>query len=193
MTAIQGGSVMKIMILSDSHGDAETMYHVVENEKPDMIIYLGDGIADAEQLGERYPSIKMIKVLGGLDSDKPDEEWIKIAEICGKRFVIAHGHTFIAYTYDEKADKYRQTDADLARSRRNMLEIIRDNNADILLHGHTHEPYINRTQIAPGRICWIMNPGRIGRGDGGILKPTYGVLKIYESGTFEWRIKEHNE
>ena len=181
---------MKIAIFSDSHGDIETMRIATEKEKPDMIIYLGDGIADAEQLCKKYPSIKMIKVLGGLDSHKQDEEWIKSAEICGKRFVMAHGHTFITYTYDEKADKYRQTDADLARSRRNILEIIRDNNADILLHGHTHEPYINRTQIAPGRACWVMNPGRIGRGDGWVFKPAYGVLKIDESGTFEWQFKE---
>ena len=48
---------MKIVIFSDSHGDAETMCGVVEKENPDMIIYLGDGIADAEQLNEKYPNI----------------------------------------------------------------------------------------------------------------------------------------
>ena len=46
---------MKIAIFSDSHGETETMCDVVEKEKPDMIIYLGDGIADAEQLNVKYP------------------------------------------------------------------------------------------------------------------------------------------
>ena len=37
----------------------------------------------------------MIKNLGNMDSEKEDEEWIKLAEICGKRFIMTHGHTFI--------------------------------------------------------------------------------------------------
>ena len=85
---------MKILIFSDSHGDSTTMCNVVENEQPDMIIYLGDGIADTEEVSRRHHDIKMIKVLGSLDSNKDDEEWIKYAEICDKRFMLTHGHTF---------------------------------------------------------------------------------------------------
>lgn len=176
---------MKIVIFSDSHGDAKTMCGVVEKEKPDMIIYLGDGIADAEQLNAKYPGIEMIKVLGNVDSDKEDEEWVKFAEICGKRFIITHGHTFINEFKDNK-----QTDENRIASRLNMLKTMNENNADILLHGHTHEPYINRTEAAPRKACWIMNPGSIRRRVSGIFSPVYGVLKFNESGAFEWQFIE---
>jgi len=173
---------MKIVIFSDSHGDVETMCGVVEKEKPDMIIYLGDGIEDAEQLNERYSDIQMIKILGNVDSKK-EEEWIKFAEICGKRFIMTHGHIFI-----NEFKNYQQTDENRITSRNNMLKIMAENNADILLHGHTHDPYINKIPM-PERICWIMNPGSISRIEG-IFKPTYGILKINESGTLEWRFIE---
>ena len=37
---------MKVVIFSDSHGDVEIMVQVIEKEKPEMIIHLGDGKAD---------------------------------------------------------------------------------------------------------------------------------------------------
>jgi putative phosphoesterase len=178
------GNVIKVIIFSDSHGDVETMRGVTEKEKPDIIIFLGDGIADAEKLSEKYPRINFIKVLGNVDSknDSENEEWIKFAEICGKRFIITHGHTFI----DEFKD-YKQTDENRVKSRNDMLKFMSDNNADILLHGHTHEPYINRAQT-PDKTSWIMNPGSIRRG--GNFPAVYGVLKFDENGIFEWQFKE---
>ena len=175
---------MKITIFSDSHGDVKTMCGAVEREKPNMIIYLGDGIADAEQLNEKYPDIEMLKVLGNMDSDKEDEEWIKVAEICGKRFILTHGHTFIT-----EFKNGSQTDENRIKSRIEMLKCISDYDADILLHGHTHEPYINRTQLTPEKTGWIMNPGSIRRKDG-IFNPVYGVLYFDESGTFQWQFVE---
>jgi predicted phosphodiesterase len=89
---------MKILILSDSHGDVETLNLVTANETPDMIIFLGDGIKDAEQLSKNYPGIQMLKVLGNMDiqaGSTDSEELIKYAEICGRRFIITHGHMFI--------------------------------------------------------------------------------------------------
>ena len=171
---------MKIVIFSDSHGDVDTMCGVVEKEKPDMIIYLGDGIADAEQLNEKYPDIQMIKNLGNMDSENEDEELIKFSEICGKRFMMTHGHTFF--------DDFDNLD----KGRKNILKSMFQNNADITLHGHIHEPYINCCQITPTQRCWIMCPGRIGKkvNASGTFYPVYGVLKINEFGTFEWQFIE---
>ena len=101
---------MKIVVFSDSHGDGETMCIAVEKEEPDLIIYLGDGIEDIEVLKQKYPGTKMISVLGGVDSDREDEEWIKVVEMCGKRFIITHGHTFIKYTFVTETEQYEQTD-----------------------------------------------------------------------------------
>ena len=165
---------MKICIFSDSHGDSGTMCGVVEKERPDMIIYLGDGIEDAEELSRRYPDIEIVKNLGNVDSRKEDEEWIKYAEICGKRFMMTHGHTFI-----DKAEG-------LFKGQQDMFMYA--NNVDIVLYGHCHEPFIN--------CCgnkWIMSPGRIGRSRNiqkANLKPTYGVLEISGSGALTWQFSE---
>jgi len=180
---------MKIVIFSDSHGDTETMCGVVEKEKPDMIIHLGDVLVDAEQLNGKYPDIQMITALGSLDSKKEDEEWIKIAEICGKRFIITHGHTLIKYTFFSDTNIYQQTDEDRVTNQANILQCISENNADVFLHGHTHEPYINRV-LMPEKVCWIMNPGSIRRMDDAIIKPTYGILEINESSALSWQFVE---
>ena len=66
-----------------------------------MIIYLGDGIEDAEAVKQKYPNIQMVVNLGNIDSQDEDEEWIKYVEICGKRFMMTHGHKF--YTDYEMA------------------------------------------------------------------------------------------
>ena len=163
---------MKILIFSDSHGDVDIMCGVIEKEKPDMIIHLGDSIADAEQLQNKYPDIEMIKVLGGIDSQKEDEEWIQHVEICGKRFMLTHGHTFL-----DEATIYCQ-------GQQNMW--LYAGNSDIVLYGHMHEPFINCSE---GK--WIMCPGRIGRHiKGGGINPKYGILKINDSGALYWQFVE---
>ena len=183
---------MKIVIFSDSHGDTNTMCYVVEKEKPDMIIYLGDGISDAEELNAKYPNTKMIKILGGIDSDKEDEEWIKVVEICEKRFVLTHGHKLIRYTFNNDSKAYMQTEEDRIQSHIALLECINEHDADILLHGHTHEPYMNRIGLTPKKTCWIMNPGRIGRQSCSDFSSVYGILRFDESNAFEWTLKEVN-
>ena len=163
---------MKILIFSDLHGDVDIMCDIVEKEKPDMIIHLGDSIADAEQLSNKYSDIKTIKVLGGIDSQKEDEEWIQYVEICNKRFMLTHGHIFL-----DKTTVYGQ-------AQQNMW--LYAGNSDIVLYGHMHEPFINCSE---GK--WIMCPGRIGRDvEGGGINPKYGILKINESGTLNWQFVE---
>lgn len=176
---------MKLLIFSDSHGDVDIMCGVVEKEHPDMIIHLGDSIADAEQLNNKYPDIQMIKNLGNIDSQKQkeDEKWIQYTEICGKRFMMTHGHTFALASDEATIDD---------QGRKNMLQMMFKNNIDILLHGHIHEPYIWCCQMTPSRNGWIMCPGRIGRkvNHFGTFNPIYGVLKISESGVLEWQFTE---
>jgi len=174
---------MKILIFSDSHGDSDTMCSTTEKEQPDMIIYLGDGIEDAEKLGRKYPDIEIIKNLGNVDSEKQDEEWLKYAEICGKRFMMTHGHTF--FTGKD------MTQNEMTEARDNILKFMFENNIDITLHGHIHEPFIYRCQMTPSRHGWIMCPGRIGRimSKESII-PVYGILKVSESDALEWQFVE---
>jgi len=179
---------MKILILVDSHGDLATMCSAVDKEQPDMIIYLGDGIADAELVNQKYPNIQMIKTLGNKDSTKEDEEWVKYADISGKRFMMTHGHTFYKYEFTPDG-KYELTQSGREEARQDILKLMSENNVDITLHGHIHEPFIYCHWMPKSKHGWIMCPGRIGR-DVGFVSPMYGVLKIKESGALEWQFVE---
>lgn len=179
---------MKILIFADSHGDSATMCSAVEKQQPDMIIYLGDGITDAELVNQKYPDIQMIKNLGNKDSTKEDEEWIKYTEICGKRFMMTHGHTFYEYEFTPNGT-YELTPNGMEEARQNILKLMSENNVDIALHGHIHEPFIYNHCMPQSKQGWIMCPGRIGR-DVGFVNPIYGVLNIKESGTLEWQFVE---
>ena len=45
---------MKLLILSDSHGEQEFMQLAVRRERPDAVIHLGDHCADADRLAEEF-------------------------------------------------------------------------------------------------------------------------------------------
>ena len=160
---------MQILIFSDSHGDVETMCTVVRKENPDVIIHLGDHITDADTLSEKYPDIKMYKVLGNTDSQKEDEQWIQYAQICGKSFMLTHGHTFL-----EQATTYIEGQAKMFRTYAGSV--------DFIVHGHTHEPFLH---CCDGK--WIMNPGRIGKSHRQNNTPIYGVLEVKATGALAWR------
>ena len=167
---------MKILIFSDSHGDIHTMSATVKKEKPDMIIHLGDSIKDAEQLNSIYPDIEMIKILGGIDLPEEGDEWTKHIEITGKRFMLTHGHTYL-----EDVTSFGQGEQRMWMA---------GGNADIVLYGHTHEPFI---YCCEGK--WIMNPGcicRIPKNLPGhnIINATYGVLIINKNGAMQFNSVE---
>ena len=42
---------MKMLVLSDSHGNVENMARAVEQVQPDRIAHLGDVMRDGEKLG----------------------------------------------------------------------------------------------------------------------------------------------
>lgn len=115
-----------------------------------------------------------------------NDEWIQYVDICGKRFMLAHRHTF----FDEAESE--------TQNRQKMFRYTGTaypNKADIILHGHTHEPYLyccmggtDKEQINR----WMMSPGRIGRkvNYSGTFKPIYGVLEIDEYGILQWQFIE---
>ncbi|MDR2686662.1 MAG: YfcE family phosphodiesterase [Oscillospiraceae bacterium] len=155
---------MKLLIFSDSHGDVAAMRGAVEAEQPGAVLHLGDHIADAERLEKKYPDMPIYKVLGNMDK-RGAGEWARHIELCGKRIFMTHGHTFLE---DE-----RNTTTFEGVSR---LFLSEEGSADILLFGHTHEPFLN---CCNGK--WIMNPG--------CASAAYGVLEI-AGGKVQWRFQE---
>lgn len=143
---------MKILVMSDSHGAWESMCRAVEQEQPRQILFLGDGLHDADRLHVRYPDLPIITVPGNCDHDFFDEPE-RLIEIDGVRILMMHGHTR-RVKYDSLAAYYA----------------AREMGAQILLYGHTHRPLVDYD----GHL-FTMNPGTIG---GRRTNSTYGVILI---------------
>ena len=48
---------MKVLVLSDSHGNIFNMIQAVEREAPRMVFHLGDCWRDGERLHDRFPEL----------------------------------------------------------------------------------------------------------------------------------------
>ena len=142
---------MKILVLSDSHGNLENMVRAVEAEQPRMLLHLGDCWRDAERLHDRFPDLELYQVPGNCDfrSTEPAERLLFLEDF---RILLCHGHT-----YGVKQSLLRAGyEAEMQ-------------NLDLFLFGHTHNPMVDRR----GKT-WFLNPGSIGDR----FRPTYGVVTI---------------
>ena len=143
---------MKLLILSDSHGAFAPMEEAVRREQPDQIIHLGDLWRDAKALEAVFPHLPVEMVPGNCDAmfSAPQEKLLKIE---GHMLLIGHGHTW--------------------RVKQSLLAAAyaaEEQGAEVLLFGHTHQPYCGKRGTA-----LLFNPGSIRNGD-------YGVLSLTEDG-----------
>ncbi len=133
---------MRILILSDSHGDVKSMQLAVERTKPDQIIHLGDCWRDAEALKERFPLLPVAQVPGNCDACDlrargPEQRLLTLE---GHKVLITHGH------------RYHVKSGLLALS-----YAAREVGAELCLFGHTH---IQHQESFDGLT--LLNPGSIG-------------------------------
>ncbi|MBO4419743.1 MAG: metallophosphoesterase [Oscillospiraceae bacterium] len=158
---------MKLIIFSDSHRELGHMRDVIEREKPDYVFHLGDHDADAQQIGREFPTLPVAMVRGNCDG------WSDTAEILtltlgGLRFFLCHGHTL-----GVKSGCLRAVYA------------AREQNADVLLFGHTHAPYQLCEDREGQKRLFILNPGSCGYD----YSPGYGFF-ILENGTVaDWGLR----
>ncbi|MBQ9858763.1 MAG: metallophosphoesterase [Oscillospiraceae bacterium] len=150
---------MKILVMSDSHGNIKNMLTAIHAESPDMILHLGDHHTDCRELRNRFPEIPLRAVKGNCDRAGELELDEFICEYL--RIMMVHGHRFnVKYSLDSLITNAMYKDV------------------DILLYGHTH---VAHTQEFEG--MHIINPGSVGAS-----RATYCVLEI-ESGKVKYEIK----
>ena len=141
---------MRVLVVSDVHGDMRGLCEAIESQPTArMVLFLGDGIRQAEDAADRYPDRDFYMVPGNCDFGS-DAIPIRQETFGGKRFYFTHGHR-----HDVKYTLYR-------------LEMAaREAEADIVLYGHTHaqhEEYVDG--------LYFFNPGSL-RYD-----RTYGYVDI---------------
>ena len=141
---------MKIIVLSDSHGDTQALLTAVAREQPDLIIHLGDFIQDCAVLEQMYPQIPLRKVAGNCDGYS-DGILKQVFDWGGRRIFMTHGHRY----HVKLGEEY-------------LIQTAREAGANLVLYGHTHSAVYREE----GRMV-IINPGSIGYG-----AKTYGVVTL---------------
>ena len=144
---------MKILVFSDSHGDAESMKRVIrKHRRAEVILFCGDGARDFAEIRTMYPDKAFYGVTGNCDwyTDLPAYQEL---ELCGKYIFMTHGHMF-----------------GVKNGLSRIIDMGRSNGFAIVLFGHTHQQLTS----AEGAML-IMNPGSIGC-DG-----EYGMIEIDEN------------
>ena len=59
---------MKLLVVSDVHGDLDALERAVDAEADaDAVIFLGDGLREAEDLQDMRPELKIYSVRGNCD------------------------------------------------------------------------------------------------------------------------------
>ena len=146
---------MKYIVFSDSHGVAENMIRAVQIEKPDLCFFLGDGERDLDALQKRFPRLPVNAVRGNCDVFSTLPQTL-VCAAGGLKIFLTHGHL-----YGVKHDPIF----------RDLCEAALASDADVVLFGHTHDPFRDHTMGMA-----LMNPGSIGP----TTRPSYGLIRISE-------------
>lgn len=164
---------MRILILSDSHGDVESMARAVERTKPDQIVHLGDCWRDGEELKKRFPLLPVAQVLGNCDvwsfSSPPvqsggDVWYLRQRQteqltltLDGHRVFLCHGHRY-----------------QVKNSLLSLSYAAREAGAELCLFGHTHVQHMETidglTLLNPGSIGPVFHGYAVAETDGGKLR-----------------------
>lgn len=148
---------MKILVVSDTHGQHRNLDRILEKEKDiDIFIHLGD-VEGGEFYIDAVVECEKHIVRGNNDffSDLPKEEEFYIGKY--KTF-ITHGH---AYGVSLGAEQ--------------IQEEGKARGADLVMFGHTHKPFLER-----GSEITVLNPGSISYPRQNGRQPSYMVITIDE-------------
>lgn len=158
--------LMKILIISDSHGMDKNLKYVINKVKPiDMLIHLGDFNGNYDYIAQ-LAECPVEAVCGNNDffCDIEDEKLINIAD---KKVFMSHGHKYgVSYSPDR------------------IKSIGMGQDVDIIMFGHTHIPLIDKTSGV-----WTINPGSISLPRQANRLPTYIIMDVDNYGDVHFTLK----
>ena len=134
---------MKIVVISDSHGNSEGIDKIFRELEFDYLFFLGDGLKD---LGDYINLQNVYAVSGNCDffSIEPNEREFLLE---GKKFFMTHGNAY--------GVKY---------SLHSIISEGVNRGVDFILFGHTHSKYIEDVDGIK-----VVNPGTFKNSVGVIL------------------------
>lgn len=148
---------MKILVFSDSHGVKKPMYALVDSQKPDIVVHLGDYVADARALAGHCPNVRLYSVPGNCDYATASNNAVQTV-ICGrKKILFSHGHLWrVKSGYDialTQGKKYK---------------------ADLVLFGHTHVPFLKKIDG-----IYLVNPGALKNRNYAVINIEHDTLECF--------------
>lgn len=157
---------MKILIVSDTHGNHRNLDEVIEREGHiDMFLHMGD-VEDDEHYIEAVLNCPIHIVAGNNDffSYLPREKEIQIGKY---RVFMTHGHGYY-----------------VSMDTRRLKEEARERNVDIVMYGHTHRPDLDVSKdlivLNPGSVAYPRQEGR---------RATYVIMELDEQGEASFDLK----
>lgn len=160
---------MKILIVSDSHGDVRNIDDVLRRVKPiDMLIHCGDIEGSVDYL-EKKAQCPTYVVQGNCDWGRDYIEKDLVVDIGKMKAFITHGHR---YGVNVSLD--------------GLISEAKKNGAEIALFGHLHVPMIEKKE---GMM--ILNPGSIKEPRQEKRIPTYMLMEIDKKGEAHYTISEY--
>lgn len=154
---------MRVLIVSDTHGAHSNLNRALkEAGAVDMFIHLGDVEGGEDYINGLVACEKHI-VRGNNDffSELPREEEFCIGP---KKVFITHGHNYYVSLDPQQ-----------------VKEEGRARNADIVMFGHTHRPYLDQdrdiTVLNPGSLSYPRQEGRRG---------SYMIMELHEDGRLDY-------
>ncbi|MBU3839905.1 MAG: metallophosphoesterase [Candidatus Ruminococcus intestinipullorum] len=155
---------MRVLIVSDTHGKHTNLDRVLQQVGDiDMFIHLGD-LEGGEDYVEAIIDCEKYIIAGNNDffSSLPREKEFYIGK---KKIFIAHGHNYcvsMGMEYIKREGEAR--------------------NADIVMFGHTHRPYLNISEDMT-----ILNPGSLSYPRQENKKASFLILEVDEEEKFKFR------
>ncbi len=138
---------MKILVVTDSHGNFQNLLNVYEREQPQIVFCAGDHSTDVEDLSFLKEEAEYYIVRGNCDYYDTRHEDILKLEVEGKSILLAHGHYYGV-----------KSGYDLIRKEGENQDV------DLVVFGHTHIPYLEEGKPT------LFNPGALKDGFYGILE-----------------------
>ncbi len=157
---------MRILVVSDTHGHEENLVRVLRQYgTPDYMIHLGDSESGEEYI-RSLVDCPVYMVAGNCDffTNLPRT---KIVELGNCRILMTHGH----YYY-------------VSVGTRDLVEEARTNGCNVVMFGHTHRPFIDRsdpelTVLNPGSLSFPRQEGR---------RPSYVVMDVHRDAPPEYSL-----
>lgn len=161
---------MKILVVSDTHGDIQRLRSLVRGVRKGIaaLIHCGDHDGDALEVQKLYPDLPVYTVRGNCDFGNASP-LIRVEALGGKKILITHGHR-----HDVKGGLI------------NLAYTCLENGADICVFGHTHVPMVETYQNS----IVMLNPGSLSR-PRGFSRASYGVIDISPEGEIDVKIVEY--